>query len=442
MILERRIAMKLSKMAARTAALIMCVVTAVTTVNYSFAVTVSEAQAEKNELENKRNKTSQILDDLESDKSDIVAYIKKLDTKMTDLSVSIREIKEKIKEKKSSIKELAAKIAESEIEIKNQYETMKKRIKYMYEKGNSEYIDILLASDGLSDFLNKSEYIGKISEYDSTMLYNYNQAKTSLEEKKTSLEEKNEILEESKKELESELSALDKISSKKNAELANYNDNIAIAQNQLSEYDNELVKQEKIIEDALLEEQKRIAAEEARKKQEEEARKKAEAAKAAANKATNAPDGQTDNTQAAEPTEKPQTTVSSSAGFIWPLPVSGKITSYFGSRTSPTAGASSNHQGIDISAPAGTSIRAAKAGTVVTASYSSGAGNYIMINHGDGLFTVYMHCSSLAVSKGQQVSAGTTIGYVGSTGISTGNHLHFGVSVNGSYVDPLGYVSQ
>ena len=247
---------------------------------------------------------------------------------------------------------------------------------------------------------------------------------------------------ESKKELESELSALDKISSKKNAELANYNDNIAIAQNQLSEYDNELVRQEKIIEDALLEEQRRIAAEEERKRKEEEARKKAEAAKAAANKATNAPNGQTDKPQAAEPTEKPETPAVSSGGFIWPLPVSGKITSYFGGRTSPTAGASSNHQGIDISAPAGTSIRAAKAGTVVTASYSSGAGNYIMINHGGGLFTVYMHCSSLAVSKGQQVSAGTTIGYVGSTGVSTGNHLHFGVSVNGSYVNPLGYVSQ
>ena len=434
--------MKLSKIAVRTAALVMCAVIAVTTVNYSFAVTVSEAQAEKKDLENKRNKTSQMLEDLESDKSDIVAYIKKLDTKMTDLSTSIREIKGKIKEKRSSIKELEVKIVESETEIKNQYETMKKRIKYMYEKGNSEYIDILLASDGLADFLNKSEYIGKISEYDSTMLDNYNQAKTALEEKKTSLEEKKELLVESKKELESELSALDKISSKKNAELANYNDNIAIAQNQLSEYDNELVRQEKIIEDALLEEQRRIAAEEERKRKEEEARKKAEAAKAAANKATNAPNGQTDKPQAAEPTEKPETPAVSSGGFIWPLPVSGKITSYFGGRTSPTAGASSNHQGIDISAPAGTSIRAAKAGTVVTASYSSGAGNYIMINHGGGLFTVYMHCSSLAVSKGQQVSAGTTIGYVGSTGVSTGNHLHFGVSVNGSYVNPLGFVSQ
>ena len=124
--------MKLSKIAVRTAALVMCAVIAVTTVNYSFAVTVSEAQAEKKDLENKRNKTSQMLEDLESDKSDIVAYIKKLDTKMTDLSTSIREIKGKIKEKRSSIKELEVKIVESETEIKNQYETMKKRIKYMY----------------------------------------------------------------------------------------------------------------------------------------------------------------------------------------------------------------------------------------------------------------------------------------------------------------------
>ncbi len=436
--------MKFSKMAIRTAALLMCAVTAVSTVSYSSAVTLSEAQAEKKELENKRSKTSQMLEDLESGKSDIVSYIKKLDTKMTDLSTSIRDIKEKISKKKNAINELEVKIAESETEIKNQYETMKKRIRYMYEKGSSDYIDILLASEGLSDFLNRSEYIEKISEYDSAMLDNYNNAKTALEEKKVLLEEKKEILVESKKELESERSALDKISEKKNAELANYNDNIAIAENQLSEYDNELVRQERIIEDALLEEQRRIAAEEARKKKEEEAAKaakKAQEAKDAA-KASNAPAGQTAAPADTEQKDQSEAPTASSGGFVWPLAVSGKITSYFGGRTAPTAGASTYHQGIDISAPAGTSIRAAKAGTVVTASYSSGAGNYIMLNHGDGVFTVYMHCSSLAVSKGQQVAAGTTIGYVGSTGVSTGNHLHFGVSVNGSYVNPLGYVSQ
>ena len=131
----------------------------------------------------------------------------------------------------------------------------------------------------------------------------------------------------------------------------------------------------------------------------------------------------------------------SQTGFTWPVPASHKITSYFGYRGQPTSGASTYHQGIDIGASTGTGIVAANSGTVVTAAYSTSAGNYIMISHGNGIYTVYMHCSQLLVSKGQSVSKGEKIALVGSTGISTGPHLHFGVSVNGTYVDPLNYVN-
>ena len=104
------------------------------------------------------------------------------------------------------------------------------------------------------------------------------------------------------------------------------------------------------------------------------------------------------------------------------------------------SGASSNHKGIDIGASAGADIIAAADGTVTAASYSSAAGNYVMIDHGGGLYTVYMHASSLLVSPGQTVSAGDVIAKVGSTGISTGSHLHFGVSLNGRYVSPWSYL--
>ena len=133
-------------------------------------------------------------------------------------------------------------------------------------------------------------------------------------------------------------------------------------------------------------------------------------------------------------------TVSSS--FIWPLKVKGKITPLFGLRTRPTAGASSNHKGLDIAVSTGTPIIASAGGKVVTAQYSASAGNYVMISHGKRMYTVYMHCSRLAVSEGDQVTQGQVIAYAGSTGISTGAHLHFGVSSNGAYVDPLKYVSQ
>ncbi len=125
--------------------------------------------------------------------------------------------------------------------------------------------------------------------------------------------------------------------------------------------------------------------------------------------------------------------------FVWPCPASTRVTSDFGARVSPTSGASTNHMGIDVGAPYGADIVAAAAGTVRSVNYSSAAGNYVMIDHGGGVYTVYMHASSVNVSKGQTVSAGEVIAKVGSTGISTGNHLHFGVSQNGSYVSPWGY---
>lgn len=127
--------------------------------------------------------------------------------------------------------------------------------------------------------------------------------------------------------------------------------------------------------------------------------------------------------------------------FIWPCPASGRISSAFGDRSSPTEGASTNHKGIDIPAPSGSSIVAAADGKVVISTYSYSAGNYIMIDHGGGLTTVYMHCSQLLVKEGETVKQGQTIAKVGSTGYSTGPHLHFGVRSGGSYVNPSGYVS-
>ena len=117
-----------------------------------------------------------------------------------------------------------------------------------------------------------------------------------------------------------------------------------------------------------------------------------------------------------------------------------QITSYFGSRTSPVAGASSNHRGIDIACDTGAAVVAAASGTVIVAAYNYAEGNYVCIDHGGGVVTVYMHNSSLAVSVGETVTAGQQIASAGSTGVSTGPHCHFGVRVNGAYVDPLSYL--
>ena len=117
------------------------------------------------------------------------------------------------------------------------------------------------------------------------------------------------------------------------------------------------------------------------------------------------------------------------------------VSSPFGDRNAPTAGASSNHQGVDLAAPQGTPIYASRGGTVTVAKFSNSAGYYVTINHGDGFSSVYMHMTHYVVSKGQSVSQGQLIGYVGSTGVSTGPHLHFGISYNGTYVNPALYIN-
>lgn len=126
----------------------------------------------------------------------------------------------------------------------------------------------------------------------------------------------------------------------------------------------------------------------------------------------------------------------------WITPVSGYyISSAFGYRTAPTAGASTYHQGVDMACNQGTPIYATRAGTVTAASFQAGgAGYYVSINHGDGFASIYMHMTHYVVSAGQKVSAGQLIGYVGSTGVSTGPHLHFGISYAGTYVNPLAYI--
>jgi murein DD-endopeptidase MepM/ murein hydrolase activator NlpD len=196
--------------------------------------------------------------------------------------------------------------------------------------------------------------------------------------------------------------------STKEAELASFQTKIASAQSEISQYEADIKAQEN--------EMKKIEAE--MKRREEEARKKAEAA------------GKTYSVSNL-----------GNISFKWPCPSSSRITSKFGDRESPTEGASTNHKGIDIGASSGAAIVAAADGEVVISTYSYSAGNYIMIDHGGGVSTVYMHCSQLLVSKGAKVTKGQTIAKVGSTGYSTGPHLHFGIRSGGSYVNPQKYVS-
>ena len=379
---------------------------------------VSSAKDKKSALEQEKKKTEEAIKSLQSKKSSTENYVKELDSKMNELQSQVTKLEDNISTKQKSIDDTSVKLDEAQQTEEKQYSSMKKRIKYMYEKGDSSYLNLLMESKSLSELLNRAEYVSKISAYDRKMLDQYVATKESIAESKKKLETEKAELQELKSQTEAKQDSVQILLSEKNKELQSVNSQISEKSAQAKAYEDDISAQEAKI--AQLEA-------EIKKKEAEEAAKAA--AEAAAKKNNNS-------------TSKSSTTSSSGGSSLrWPCPSSSRITSGFGSRTSPTEGASSNHKGIDISAPTGSSIVAAAGGTVSIATYSYSAGNYVMINHGNGLSTVYMHCSQLLVSAGDTVKAGQTIAKVGSTGYSTGAHLHFGVRKNGSYVNPSNYVS-
>ena len=376
--------------------------------SYGTREEIDSAKSELSSLEDEKKKTEDTIAQLEALKNDTTAYVKSLDSSLAKISEELEQLSGQISSKEEEIRVTGEELEDARIVEAEQYEAMKLRIRYMYENGESSYWDMLFQSQSMSELLNKAEYISKISEYDRNQLDKYVAIKEDIEQKEIRLEQEKAELLTLQESTEAKHASVEQLLSEKEKELKNYESQIANAEAQASQYQAETAAQEA-----------QIAQMEAElKRQEEEARRKAEA------------QGQTYKTVSI-----------GDITFTWPCPASSRITSYFGSREAPTEGASTNHKAVDIGASTGTDIIAAADGQVSIATYSASAGNYIMLNHGGGVTTVYMHCSKLLVSAGESVKKGQVIAKVGSTGYSTGPHLHFGVRDNGTYVDPLQYVS-
>lgn len=388
-----------------------------------FDAQIKKAEKTKREAQERVNELKKDIASLEKDKGNILNYVKKVDKKIENVSKTMKKLDGQIEDARKELVKLEEQLEIAENLEKEQYETMKKRIKYMYESGGDDYVAMIFSAESLGDFLNRSEYIEKISKYDKDLFSKFVETKNSTEIRRSVMESKVEEIAELKDQAATEKDALKSLKSSKKTEIEKLNSAITATDSKAKTFREKVAKAEREVENLLLEKQKEIEKREA------------------ARKAAEAKNGRTGtNGAAADPAA--DTYAVNHGGLRWPLRVPGRISSEFGSRTSPTAGASTNHQGIDIAVSAGTPIVAAGDGTVVTAAYSASAGNYIMLYHGNSLYTVYMHASRLAVSEGAQVKQGDVIAYVGSTGISTGAHLHFGVSVNGAYVNPRNYVSQ
>lgn len=389
---------------------------------------LSEAQQEKKTLENDLQKAKELIDSLKGSKEDIQSEVEKLDKQLNEISGKVKEFESRLSKKRQEIADTESALNKAKEQEKKQYRNMKKRIQFMYENGQTSYVEMLLSADSFTDFLNAVEYITQISQYDRKMLKEYQNMQVTIADTQKTLETDYASLQSLQAKVQEEKQAVAVLESAKKGELNDVADDLTDAQSVAKAYEAEIQAQNEVIAQ-IQAAQKRAAEQQAAQQQAQAAEENQGATDAA---------GENQNTaQNTTPSGNGQSTGS----MMWPCPSSKRVTSDYGPRTSPTNGASSNHKGIDIGAAYGADIVAADGGTVLVATYSSSGGNYVIIDHGGGLCTVYMHASSLTVSAGQTVSKGQVIAKVGSTGISTGNHLHFGVTLNGVYVSPWGYVS-
>ncbi len=346
------------------------------------AETISSAQQKAKELEQKKKQA-------EKEKASLSAQVNTIIAELEKAQADVAAKEEEIVAAEDEL--IAAKIKENE-----QYERMKIRIKYMYENGDAEMISILLSAEDMGDFLNKAEYVEQISSYDREMLVVFQNLVKEVEEKEARLQEEKERL----------VALQDTLSAKK-TEVETL---LASKKTEISKLESEIGANAKVLEKLLAE------AKEAERRRKEAA--------------------QSSKGGGGTPTGN---VIVGNGRLANPCP-GARITSEFGYRTAPTAGATANHAGRDMAAPTGTPIYAADGGRVIRATYNSARGNYIVVDHGNGMQTWYQHCSQLYVSTGAQVTRGQNIAAIGTTGVSTGPHLHFEVHVNGTPVDPRNYL--
>ena len=360
---------------------------------------IDAAQKEKEQLEQQKQAAEQEQNALSEQLNSIIAQMQETNAKVDQKAVEIEQAENDL---------INAKIDEN-----NQYESMKKRIRFMYENGGGELLEILFTSDSMAELLNKAEYISKITEYDRNMLVEFQKIVTEVQEKEAALKAEYEELGALQAQLGEQQTQVQTLLDSKGIEIANLESAIGAKASELQ---------------ALIE----------KAKAEEEARKQAELAQQQQQQKPSGGNSSSGNNSSGGSYVPPGDNVISGNGtFAHPCP-SGYLTSGFGYRDFDN----SFHKGVDFgTGGAAVPTYAAADGRVLIAGWSNSAGNWVVIQHSGGLVTKYMHHSALSVSSGQYVSKGQQLGLTGNTGNSAGVHLHFQVELNGRPVDPFNYLS-
>ncbi len=385
--------MKRKKLRGFFAFLLICSVS-ITSV---YAESISELEDKSTEIENNINSSKQQIDEKQSNLDQVNAEIKQLDAELEQSVNELNTINAQLAEVTNQLNEANDALVEAKLEKEAQQDTLEKRVRYMYEYGQVSYLSTLLGSDSFTDFLNRIEYLNRISEYDKNLYAELeaneaeiNELVTTIDSSKTEIEVLQKSAQQKQNELQANVDQKQALNQKLNSDIDTLNAQLA-AQEQASKDVENMIQAE-------IKRQQELAAQ----------------------------NGGGSNT------------VYTGGTLMWPSDTT-YISDPYGYRIHPITGENKLHAGLDIGAPMGSPVYAAESGTVLSSGWISGYGNAVVIMHDNGLQTLTGHMSSLNVSAGQRVERGDVIGYCGSTGNSTGPHVHFEVRVNGETVDPMGY---
>jgi len=354
-----------------------------------FADELNDAQNQKGYVDNKlsdlakqKQQQQNQLNSLNKEKSTLQNSQAKAET---DLKMSNDQLAKATQE----VKNMEASVTQAEDNYNKQKEMFKTRLRVMYQNSNNSYINVLASSDDISDFLSKMQLMSQISKRDKELAVALDEAKKDLEYKKKLKQEEQTKLQAQTDEKKRTVSSIQVSRAQKETEARNLSDSLK----KLEQEENNLLKKSEELTNLI-------------------------------NTISIRRKGGYVNGQ-----------------MVWPAPGYGTVTSLFGNRYHPVLGYNRFHSGIDIGAPSNAGIVAANKGTVILAGWQDGYGNTVIIDHGGNISTLYGHASRLLVSAGDEVEAGQVVAKVGSTGLSTGPHLHFEVRVNGNPTNPLDYVS-
>lgn len=363
-----------------------------------YATNISDLRTKKNTIQSNAKKAKDLLEDTQLEKNAVMAEVLQLDASLDEAEEALTFITEELDKTVTRLAEAETELADAEEKREQQYESLKKRMRYMYMNGEIGYIDVLFEAADFSDFINRFEYINRIIEYDDNLV-------TELAETEQLITDR--IAEIDLKKKEQEILVSNQTEKKHALEEARAQKNSVVVE--LSHDEAAYLQQ--------------IADLEASSKEVEALIRAAESRATARNRSSSG--------------GSYSAPVTYNGKLGWPVPSRSNISSGYGYRTSPRR---EFHAGIDIPVPTGNDIVAAEAGTVITSKYMNGYGYTVVIDHGGGLSTLYGHNSKLLVSVGERVSRGQVIARAGSTGYSTGPHCHFEVRGNGRHTDPWAYL--